>query len=62
MLGKFGVNKPIVKSANVNLKSSSFKYFVENRQKWQLTDHYQSPGPIQYYGQMKDYIPLTISL
>jgi hypothetical protein len=33
-LGQYGVNKPIVKSANVNLKSSSFRYFIENRGKW----------------------------
>lgn len=59
---KYGVNIPIVKSANVNLKSSSFKYFVENRTKWELTDHYESPGPIQHFGEMSSYVPLTISL
>jgi hypothetical protein len=32
--GQYGINKPIVRSANVDLKSSSFKYFVENREKW----------------------------
>ncbi len=46
----------------MNLKSSSFKYFVENREKWELTDHYESPGPIQHFGEMSGYIPLTISL
>jgi hypothetical protein len=51
-----------VRSANVDLKSSSFKYFVENREKWELTDHYESPGPIQHFGEMSGYIPLTISL
>jgi hypothetical protein len=35
---------------------------VENREKWELTDHYESPGPIQHFGEMSGYIPLTISL
>jgi hypothetical protein len=60
--GQYGINKTIVRSANVDLKSSSFKYFVENREKWELTDHYESPGPIQHFGEMSGYIPLTISL
>ncbi len=46
----------------MDLKSSSFKYFVENREKWELNDHYESPGPIQHFGEMSGYIPLTISL
>ena len=25
-------------------------------------DHYSNPGPIQYFGEMKDYVPFTISL
>lgn len=49
-LGQFGHNKAIVISSDVNLKSASFRYFVQKRGEWELNDHYASPGPIQFYG------------
>jgi hypothetical protein len=39
-LGQFGLNKAIVKSADVNIKSSSFRYFAKKRGEWELNDHY----------------------
>lgn len=51
-----------MESNNVNLKSPSFKEFEKNREKWELIDHYSNPGPIQYFGPMKNYIPFTVSL
>ncbi len=61
-LGKYGINKPIVESSNVDLKSPSFRAFEAAREKWELIDHYSNPGPIQYFGEMKNYIPFTVSL
>ena len=29
---------------------------------WELSDHYESPGPIQFYGENSNYIPLSLSL
>ncbi len=52
----------MVCSSNVDLKSPSFQYFAANREKWELIDHYENPGPIQHFGEMKNYIPMTIKL
>lgn len=49
-------------SSDVNLKSTSFRYFVQKRGEWELNDHYASPGPIQFYGESSSYIPLSLSL
>lgn len=59
---QFGVNKPIVRSANVDLHSASFTHYLSKREQWELNDLYESPGPIQFYGEMKDYIPITYEL
>lgn len=61
-MSQFGVNKPIVRSANVSLKSASFNHFLSKRDLWELNDHYESPGPIQFYGEMNNYLPITLSL
>ena len=61
-LGKYGINKPIVDSANVELKSRVFREFEVRRGDWELNDHYSNPGPIQYFGEMKKYVPFTVSL
>ena len=49
-------------SANVDLKSPVFRQFVSKREEWELIDHYSNPGPIQYFGEMKNYVPFTVSL
>lgn len=49
-------------SADVNLKSASFRQFAKQRDEWELNDHYESPGPIQYYGENSNYVPLSLSL
>ena len=59
---QFGINKPIVRSANVNLKSASFNHYLSKKEIWEENDQYESPGPIQFYGEMKSYIPITLEL
>lgn len=59
---QFGVNQTIIDSADVNLKSSSFRLFSEKRDLWELNDHYESPGPIQFYGENSNYVPLSLSV
>lgn len=46
----------------MDLKSPSFKAFENSREQWELIDHYSNPGPIQYFGPMKNYVPFTVSL
>jgi len=46
----------------VQLKSGSFLHLARNRKPWVLVDHYENPGPIQFFGKMKSNIPLTLSL
>lgn len=46
----------------VHLKSGAFVHLARNRKQWVLVDHYENPGPIQFFGRMKSYIPLTLSL
>jgi len=58
----YGVNRAIVKSHNVDLKSEAFIEFSKRRREYELFDHYESPGPIQHFGKMKSCVPLTLSL
>ena len=59
---QYGINKPIVRSSLVNLKSESINHFRKKRGLWELNDHYESPGPIQYFGEMNNYVPISLSL
>ena len=39
-IGQFGLNKPIVDSADLNLQSHAFRYFRDHREEYELVDHY----------------------
>ena len=45
-----GKKKPVIKKALVDLNSPIFHYFDKIRDSWLLEDHFNSPGPIQYFG------------
>ena len=47
---RHGQFKPVIQKALVKLDGPVFKKLLENRSKWALTDDYQFPGAIQYYG------------
>ncbi|SCW37077.1 pyrophosphate-dependent phosphofructokinase [Borreliella japonica] len=47
---RYGVQKPVIKKALVDLEGRPFKEFVENRDKWALNNLYLCPGPVQYFG------------
>ncbi|AHH05396.1 Pyrophosphate--fructose 6-phosphate 1-phosphotransferase [Borrelia miyamotoi] len=61
---RYGVSKPVIKKALVNLNGAPFNEFVKNREEWALNNLYVSPGPIQYFGisELVDEITLTLKL
>ncbi|BCR21468.1 diphosphate--fructose-6-phosphate 1-phosphotransferase [Borrelia sp. HM] len=61
---RYGVSKPVIKKALVDLSGVPFNEFVENRDEWALNNMYVYPGPIQYFGipELVDEIPLTLKL
>lgn len=61
---RYGVQKPVIKKALVDLEGRPFKEFVENRDKWALNNLYLYPGPVQYFGssEIVDEITETLKL
>lgn len=57
-----GALKPVIKKALVDLKGPLFKQFAAARSSWLLADHYQYPGPIQFFGpsHITDSVPLSL--
>jgi pyrophosphate--fructose-6-phosphate 1-phosphotransferase len=46
----------------VDLNGRPFQKFLAHRAKWALNDHYQNPGPIQYYGANSEILNATLQL
>ncbi|AIJ29398.1 diphosphate--fructose-6-phosphate 1-phosphotransferase [Borreliella valaisiana] len=60
---RYGVQKPVIRKALVDLEGRPFKEFVENRDKWALNNLYLYPGPVQYFGSSEiDEITETLKL
>ncbi|AHH07984.1 diphosphate--fructose-6-phosphate 1-phosphotransferase [Borrelia anserina] len=61
---RYGVAKPVIKKALVDLNGAPFNEFVKNREEWAVNNLYVYPGPIQYFGISKlvDEITLTLKL
>ncbi|WP_210360840.1 diphosphate--fructose-6-phosphate 1-phosphotransferase [Borreliella garinii] len=61
---RYGVQKPVIKKALVDLEGRPFKEFVENRDKWAFNNLYLYPGPVQYFGssEIVDEITETLKL
>ena len=47
---RHGKDKPVIKKALVDLKGKPFKTLAANRNEWAVTESYQDPGAIQYWG------------
>jgi diphosphate-dependent phosphofructokinase len=47
---RHGKDKPVIQKALVKLDGGPFQYFVSKRDEWAMTESYQYPGPIQYFG------------
>jgi pyrophosphate--fructose-6-phosphate 1-phosphotransferase len=56
--------KPVMRKSLVDLCSPQFTLFEGMRQKWEVEDDYQCPGPIQFYGEeaVTDDIPMILDL
>ncbi|ASQ28858.1 diphosphate--fructose-6-phosphate 1-phosphotransferase [Borrelia miyamotoi] len=61
---RYGISKPVIKKALVDLNGAPFNEFVKNREEWALNNLYVFPGPIQYFGisELVDEITLTLKL
>jgi len=61
---RHGKEKPVIKKALVELKAKPFKEFQLKRDSWMMEDHYQSPGPIQFFGpkDLTDSVPEILKL
>ncbi|MCB1108798.1 MAG: diphosphate--fructose-6-phosphate 1-phosphotransferase [Chlamydiia bacterium] len=57
-----GKSKPVIKKALVDLDGALFQAFAAQRDAWALEDHYNYPGPIQFFGDpaITDTIPLSL--
>lgn len=57
--GKF---VPVIEKALVDLKGPVFAAFNKKRDSWKMEDHYQFPGPIQFWGptEITDATTLTL--
>ncbi|AHH12039.1 Pyrophosphate--fructose 6-phosphate 1-phosphotransferase [Borrelia hermsii YBT] len=61
---RYGISKPVIKKALVDLTGAPFNEFVKNREEWAINNLYVFPGPIQYFGvsELVDEITLTLKL
>ncbi|CAD8107582.1 unnamed protein product [Paramecium sonneborni] len=58
----YGEAQPVIASYEVDLKQALFKHFSQISKNWYLKDHYENPGPIQFYGPMARKPTLTVEL
>lgn len=59
-----GKLKPVIVKSLVDLEGPAFAAFAKQRSTWAMEDDYQSPGPIQFFGEraLTDAIPITLRL
>lgn len=49
----YGIHRPVIPSFEVELHSKSFKTLEKMRSEWQLQDHYENSGPVQFAGPLE---------
>lgn len=59
---RLGQKKPVIQKALVDLKGPAFIQFSSLKKEWELSDAYQQPGPIQFFGEKRwtDTVPLSL--
>ena len=57
-----GKEKVVIEKALVDVNGPAFVHFARERVKWRVDDHYQMPGPIQFYGdsEITDLVPFSL--
>jgi pyrophosphate--fructose-6-phosphate 1-phosphotransferase len=57
-----GKLKPVIGKAFVDLQGKPYASLKQNAAEWALEDDYQSPGPIQFFGEpaLTDSIPMIL--
>lgn len=58
----YGENEPVVPSYEVDTKKNAFLRLQEQIPTWWLTDHYENPGPCQFFGPMCNKSNITLEL
>lgn len=51
----YGTNMAVIKSGDVDLNGEAFKEIKKMRNAWVMNDHYSSPGPMQFSGNMSTH-------
>jgi hypothetical protein len=62
VLKPYSVNRMGIPIRKVHFRNKAFKEYLRNKKSWVLVDHYENPGPIQFFGEMKNYVPLSLTL
>jgi len=57
-----GKEVPVIKKALVELDGAPFKFYLDQRLKWTVEDHYCNPGGLQYSGNTADELNKTVLL
>lgn len=59
---RLGKETAVIQKQLVDLKSKAFQLFQQQRNAWQVEDHYLYPGPIQFFGPstLTDAVPITL--
>ena len=59
-----GKEKPVIAKTLVDLNGKPFRRFERERKQWRTGDFYQTPGPMQFYGdsELTDSIPISLAL
>lgn len=55
-----GETRLVIEKSLVDLKGPVFQFFKKNREQWTIQDAYQSPGPMQFFGESKDLVTKTL--
>lgn len=57
-----GLEKPVIAKTLVDVKGKVFLRLAKERTGWRVNDHYQTPGPIQFFGDsaLTNSIPVSL--
>jgi len=60
MTRRGGKEKAVIRKGFVDLQGPAFKTFKQHRRGWALDDAYRFPGPIQFFSETSDHLPISL--